>query len=184
MAITIRPFEPSDISAIAAIYGHHVMSGFGTYELEAPSENEMAARFAKLVKNTLPIRIACTADGDVAGYAYAGPYRSERPGWRFTLEDSVYVAPDHVGHGIGSALLLDLIRVAENGPWRQMLAVIGDSANNAASVALHRRHGFEMVGTLKDTGWKGDEWRDTAIMQRPLSHGGETAPDRSGMIAE
>ncbi|RLQ89127.1 GNAT family N-acetyltransferase [Notoacmeibacter ruber] len=175
MAITIRPFEASDIDAIAAIYGEHVRSGFGSYELQAPSVEEMRGRFDKLVNGNFPIRIACEADGTVVGYAYAGPYHG-RPGWRFTVEDSVYIAADHMGKGIGNALLLDLIHVTQAGPWRQMIAVIGDSANNKASVALHKRHGFEMIGTLKDTGWKGEAWRDTAIMQLALSEGGITAP--------
>lgn len=176
MAITIRPFEPSDTEALAAIYGEHVRSGFGSYELEPPSKSELATRFARLTEGGFPFRVACDSDGAVVGYAYAGPYHT-RPGWRFTLEDAIYIAADRMGEGIGNALLLDLIREAETGPWRQMIAVIGDSANNTASVALHARHGFEMVGTLKDTGWKGDRWRETAIMQRSLSAGGDTAPE-------
>ncbi|WP_114390002.1 GNAT family N-acetyltransferase [Notoacmeibacter marinus] len=176
MAITIRPFEPDDIEAIAAIYGEHVRSGFGSYELEAPTPAELRTRFERLVAEDFPFRIACDSDGTLVGYAYAGPYHT-RPGWRFTLEDAIYIAANRMGEGIGNALLLDLIREAEAGPWRQMVAVIGDSANNKASVALHARHGFEMIGTLKDTGWKGGQWRDTAIMQRALSQGGDASPD-------
>ncbi len=178
MAITIRPFRNDDIPSITRIYGHHVDTGFGSYELAAPPEAEMAIRFDRIASGGLPIRIACDSDGTVVGYAYAAPYHA-RPGWRFALEDSVYVDPHHGGMGIGNALLLDLIGACEAGPWRQMIAVIGDSARNLASIALHRRHGFRMVGTLTATGWKGGKWRDTAIMQRALSHGGETAPDEA-----
>ena len=175
MAFTIRPFHHSDIAAITTIYGSHVINGFGSYELHAPTEEEMRGRFSKLEKDGMPIRIACDAEGNVVGYAYAGFYHG-RPGWRFTLEDSVYVSSDHMGQGIGNALLLDLIGACEAGPWRQMVSVIGDSANNKASVALHKRHGFEMIGILSATGWKGGEWRDTAIMQRPLGAGASSDP--------
>lgn len=163
--IRIRPALPTDIPAITAIYAYHVLKGTATFETTPPDTAEMAQRREAILAAGLPYLVA-EMDGAVAGYAYASPYRP-RPAYRFTVEDSIYVDRLHVGKGIGRELLTGLIRECEQGPWRQMIAVIGDSAN-AASIHLHRQLGFVHTGVLKSVGWKFDRWIDTVLMQRPL----------------
>ena len=169
----IRPATPADIPAITRIYADAVMHGTASFELEPPDEAVMARRMAALTEGGLPYLIA-EQEGDVTGYAYAGLYR-ERPAYRFTVEDSVYVAPDRQGHGIGRALLTALIDQAEARGYRQMIAVIGDS-EQTASIALHAAVGFYVVGTFPCVGFKFGRWLDTVLMQRPLGPGSTTKP--------
>jgi phosphinothricin acetyltransferase len=170
--MNIRPTTPADIPAIAAIYAHAVRTGTATFELEPPTEAEMLRRYDKLRAGGFPYIVA-EIDGAVAGYAYAGPFR-ERPAYRFTVEDSIYIAPDRQKRGIGKALMTELVRLSTEAGFRQMLAVIGDS-NQAGSIALHKACGFQHVGVFKSVGYKFDRWLDTVQMQLPLGKG-DTAP--------
>jgi phosphinothricin acetyltransferase len=173
--VDVRDATAADIAAITDIYAHHVRAGSASFELEPPSEDEMRSRWGKLVAAQFPW-IAATEDERVVGYAYAGPYRPRRA-YRYSVEDSVYLAPDAQGRGIGSRLLRSLIeRCAERGD-RQMIAVIGDSANTA-SIALHARQGFVEAGRLRDVGRKFERWLDIVLMQRALGEGSGTAPTR------
>ena len=169
--IELRPCTPDDVAQIAAIYRDAVLHGTASFEIEPPDDGEMAARRAALVEVGYPYIVA-VQDGGVVGYAYAGPYRP-RPAYSSTVENSVYVRPDRHGHGIGRALLDRLVVEAAARGYRQMVAVIGDSANRA-SVELHRRAGFALVGTLRDVGWKHGRWLDTVLMQRALGSGSVT----------
>lgn len=175
MSVAVRDAAEADFDTISSIYGHHVLHGFASFEEEAPSREEMLARRANVLKFGLPYVVA-ESDGRVVGYSYATPYRP-RPAYRYTVEDSVYLEEGHGGRGIGKALLDELIARCERGPWRQMLAVIGNSANTA-SIALHRKGGFRMVGTLEAVGFKHGRWVDTVLMQRGLGDGSgsSTAP--------
>jgi phosphinothricin acetyltransferase len=168
----IRPAGPQDIPAITRIYAGHVAHGTATFEIEPPDEAEMARRLDALLANGLPYLVAEQA-GVVAGYAYAGRYHV-RPAYRWSVEDAVYIAPDFHRRGLGRLLMTRLIRKAEARGFRQMIAVIGDSAN-AASIALHAGVGFRPVGTLKSVGFKHGRWLDTVLMQRPLGPA-DTAP--------
>lgn len=169
--ISIRPCLEGDIPAITEIYRDAVLHGKASFEIEPPSLEEMLARRATLMTGGYPYLVA-EVDGHVAGYAYAGAYRA-RPAYGATVENSVYVSPASKGLGIGRKLLDALIADAAAKGFRQMVAVIGDSAN-AASVAVHRAAGFEMVGTLKSIGWKHGQWLDTVLMQRPLGEADTT----------
>ncbi|MFA6266280.1 MAG: N-acetyltransferase family protein [Pseudolabrys sp.] len=168
----IRPTTPADIPAITRIYEHAVRTGTATFELEPPTEAEMLRRYEKLRAGPFPYIVA-EIDGAVAGYAYAGPFR-ERPAYRFTVEDSIYIAPDMQKRGIGKALLAQLIAEAETAGFRQMMAVIGDSAQDG-SIALHRACGFTPAGVFKSVGYKFGRWLDTVQMQLPLGKG-DSAP--------
>ena len=172
MTLSIRPATNADIPAITRIYAHAVEHGTASFEYEPPSEAEMARRMTELLDNGYPY-LAAEADGELAGYAYAGPYRA-RPAYRWTVENSVYVAPHSHRRGIGRALLKALIEAAETSGFRQMIAVIGDS-EQTASIALHAAAGFYVVGTLPHVGFKFGRWLDTVLMQRPLG-AGSTAP--------
>jgi len=165
MTLSIRATTPADIPAIAAIYAHAVRTGTATFELEPPDEAEMLRRYEKLRAGPFPYIVA-EIDGKVAGYAYAGPFR-ERPAYRFTVEDSIYIDPAMHKRGIGKALLLELVRLAEQGGFRQMLAVIGDSGN-AGSIGVHRSCGFRDAGVFRAVGYKFGRWLDTVQMQLPL----------------
>lgn len=171
--LVIRDASVADITAIQAIYGHHVLHGTASFELTPPTVEEMRQRHAGVLASGLPY-LAAEIDGAVAGYAYATLYRP-RPAYRFTCEDSVYMKPGMAGRGIGGKLLATLIERCTAMGWRQMLAVVGDSAN-AASLALHARSGFYPVGTLRSVGHKFGEWRDTVLMQRELGDGNTTEP--------
>lgn len=173
MTPAIRPASPADLPAITAIYAHAVLHGTASFELEPPDEAEMTRRMRGLLDGGFPYFVA-EVDGAVAGYAYASLFRT-RPAYRFTLEDSVYVAPDMQRRGIGIALLRHLIEACTAKGYRQMIAVIGDS-NQAASIAVHRACGFEPAGNLKDVGWKFGRWLDTPLMQVALGDGGKTEP--------
>ena len=161
----MRPASAGDLPAIHSIYAHHVLHGLATFEEEPPSAAEMAARRASVLERGLPYIVA-EQDGAVAGYSYATPFRP-RPAYRFAVENSVYVAKGLHGRGIGRALLDGLIARCTAGPWRQMIAVIGDSGN-AASIGLHARAGFRHVGTLHDAGYKLGRWVDVVLMQREI----------------
>jgi len=169
----VRDAVGADFVAVQAIYAHHVLTGLATFEETPPSTQELLSRWAEIASLGLPYLVA-ECEGRVAGYSYAALYRS-RPAYRYALEDSVYVAENMRGRGIGGALLRELVERCERGAWRQMVAVIGDSGNDA-SVALHRRAGFELIGTLRSVGFKLGRWVDTVLMQRPLGVGDATQP--------
>jgi L-amino acid N-acyltransferase YncA len=173
MRVSIRAADPDDIPAITAIYGAAVRHGTASFEIEPPDDAQMGRRYGALRAGGYPYLVAKLA-GTVAGYAYAGPYR-ERPAYRWSIENSVYVAEQSQRRGIGRALLEALIAEAQQGGFRQMIAVIGDSANTA-SIELHRVAGFRMVGTFDNVGFKFGRWLDTVLMQRPLGHGASTPP--------
>lgn len=172
-APTIRSAIPADISAIAEIYAEAVNHGTATFELVPPDAGEMRRRFDELRRGGFPYLVA-EIDGRIAGYAYAGLYRA-RPAYHFTVENSVYLAPATHRRGIGLALLTELIAQCEARGYRQMVAVIGDSAN-VASIGVHARAGFELTGTLRHVGFKFGRWLDTVLMQRALGEGGATIP--------
>ena len=173
-SLVVRDAAEADMEAVARIYAHHVERGLATFEEAAPTDEEMRARRLKVLAVGAPYLVA-EIDGEIVGYCYAAPYHA-RPAYRHTLEDSVYVAPGLGGRGIGGALLAELIARCEAGPWRWMVAIIGDSGNSA-SIALHRRYGFEPVGTLRSVGFKLGRWVDTPIMQRVLGPGDSRPPD-------
>jgi L-amino acid N-acyltransferase YncA len=169
----VRDAVPADLAAITAIYAHHVRTGLASFEIEPPDEAEMRARFAAIREKGFPY-LACDIDGRLAGYAYATLYRT-RPGYRFTLEDSVYVHPDLAGRGAGRALLAALVARCEAQGFRQLVAVIGDSAN-AASIGLHSALGFREAGVLRSVGFKHGRWVDSVLMQRALGPGDTRLP--------
>ena len=171
--VMIRPASPADIPAITRIYAHAVLHGTATFELEPPDEAEMTRRMTALLDGHFPY-LAAEIGGTLAGYAYAGLYRT-RPAYRFTVEDSIYVDPKIHRRGIGRALLKRLIEDCEQRGFRQMIAVIGDSAQTA-SIEVHRALGFERVGNLENVGFKFGRWLDTVLMQRDLGPGATTGP--------
>ena len=166
--VSIRDAGEADMAAVQAIYAHYVLTSLATFEETPPSLDEMRARRRASQDAGLPYLVGKRA-GEIVGFAYAGAYRA-RPAYRFTVEDSVYVAPGQAGRGLGSALLGEVIARCERGPWRQMIAVVGDSAN-AGSIALHRRLGFAPMCVLRSVGYKFGRWVDTALMQRALGAG-------------
>ncbi len=168
MQAPIRPSTEKDVPAITGIYAHYVHTSTATYELEPPTPNEMSARRSNILALGLPY-LAAEQESKILGYAYAGQYRP-RSGYQYTIEDSVYIHPEHQGQRIGQSLLTALIETCEQGPWRQMMAVIGDTANTA-SMRLHERHGFRSIGTLYSVGWKFNRWVDSTLMLRPLGSG-------------
>jgi phosphinothricin acetyltransferase len=169
----IRPATPADIPAITRIYADAVRHGTASFEIVPPDEPEMARRQGALLKGGFPY-LAAEIDGSVAGYAYAGAYRT-RPAYRWSVEDSVYIDPAMQGRGIGRALLEALIREAERRGFRQMIAVIGDSAQTP-SIELHRRAGFHTIGTIENVGFKHGRWLDSVLMQRALGPGATSQP--------
>jgi L-amino acid N-acyltransferase YncA len=171
--LSIRPAGASDIPAITRIYAYAVLYGSASFELEPPDEAEMARRLRALHDGGFPYLVA-EQDGAVVGYAYAGPYRT-RPAYDWTVEDSIYIDAGVHGHGIGRALIERLITESEARGYRQIIAVIGDS-EQAASIALHRRAGFRLVGTFENVGFKHGRWLDSVLMQRALGAGATTAP--------
>jgi phosphinothricin acetyltransferase len=177
MSPTLRDATDADIPVITAIYGHAVRHGRASFETDAPDEAEIASRRAAIVARGLPYLVAELPGAGVVGYAYAGPYRP-RPAYRFSLENSIYIAPDRQGGGIGRALLPALIARSEALGYRQMIAVIGDSANHA-SIRLHESCGFVHVGVLQSVGWKHGQWLDTVLMTRALGPG-DAAPPAAG----
>jgi len=162
---TVRDAVEADMDAVQAIYAFHVLHGLASFEETPPSVDEMRARRAAAVARGFPYLVA-EIDGRIVGYSYAGPYRT-RPAYRHTIEDSVYVDETQHRRGVGTVLLKTLIERCETGPWREMVAIIGDSANHG-SIALHERFGFRHVGTLAGVGFKHGRWVDTVLMQRAL----------------
>ena len=172
-SLEIRPTTEADLPFVTGIYEHAVRYGTATFELIPPDLAEMTRRFKALTDGGFPYFVAAL-DGRVVGYAYAGPYRP-RPAYRFTVENSVYLDPASHRHGIGLKLMQRLIDACEARGYRQMIAVIGDSAN-AGSIGLHTRCGFDMIGTHPNVGLKFGRWLDTVMMQRPLGEGAKTVP--------
>ena len=173
--ILLRDSTDADIPAITAIYGHWVTHGRASFELEPPDAAEMAKRRAAILAGGYPYLVAADAAGRVLGYAYASAYRA-RPAYRFSVENSVYVAPDAGRRGAGRLLLPALIQRCEAAGFRLMIAVIGDSGN-APSIGLHAACGFTHCGVLPAVGWKHGQWLDTVLMTLPLGEGQATAPE-------
>lgn len=172
--LTITDASIEDMAAIQQIYAHHVLYGLASFEETPPTLEEMQQRRNSILAAGLPWLVA-KFDGRVVGYCYASTYRP-RPAYRYTIEDSVYIAEGMQGQGIGKALLSSLITRCERGPWRQMLATVGNAAGNAGSLALHHKLGFTSIGTLSGVGFKFGGWLDTHIMQRPLNDGSNSLP--------
>ncbi len=167
----IRPSTADDIAAISAIYAQHVLHGTGTFELDPPTEADMAARRADVLAKGLPWLVLEDA-GQVLGFAYCNWFKP-RPAYRFSAEDSIYLAPAAQGRGLGRALLAELAAQAQAAGVRKLIAVIGDSAN-AGSIGVHRSLGFADVGVLKSCGWKFGAWRDAVLMDLALGAGSST----------
>jgi phosphinothricin acetyltransferase len=172
--IALRAAEAGDLPALCEIYAHHVLNGTASFEEVPPDLAEFTRRWQSIADQGLPYLVVCAPSGPL-GYAYAGPYRP-RSAYRFSVEDSVYLDPKAMGRGLGRRLLTAVIDGATAAGKRQMLAVIGDSAN-AASVALHRSLGFTEVGTFRSIGFKFGRWLDTVLMQRALGAGDSAKPD-------
>ena len=171
--LLVRPSTADDLAAVTAIYGWHVRHGTGTFEVDPPDEAEIGRRRADVLGKGLPW-LVLEQEGCVIGYASANQFRP-RPGYRFCLEDSVYLANGSAGRGFGRLLLTELVARCEAAGARQMLAVIGDSANTG-SIGVHRALGFDHVGTTSAVGWKFDRWLDVVFMQRSLGSGSSTVP--------
>ena len=169
----VRPAALQDLPAIQAIYAHHVRHGLASFEEEAPPLEEMRRRFEAVTGDGLPYLVA-EEQGEVLGYGYCTLYRT-RSAYRHTLEDSVYVKQGRQGKGVGKAVLAELIARCEALNYRQVIAVIGDSAN-AASIAVHASLGFVRAGNLRSTGYKFGRWVDSVLMQLPLGPGDGTKP--------
>ena len=170
----VRQSVDGDLDAITAIYAHHVLHGTGTFEMDPPTRADMAARRAEVLSRNLPWLVA-ERGGEVLGFAYANWFKP-RPAYRFSAEDSVYVAEAARGGGVGRALLAALIEAAEAAGVRQLMAVVGDSAN-LGSIGLHKALGFEQTGLMRSVGWKHGAWRDIVLMQRPLGSGDAKSPE-------
>lgn len=169
----VRAAALGDLAALQQIYAHHVLHGLASFEEVPPDAAEIRRRFEDVTGRGLPYLVA--AEGrEILGYGYCAPYRA-RSAYRYALEDSIYVRDGQQGRGVGSRLLGELIRLCEGLGYRQVIAVIGDSAN-AASIGVHARHGFVRVGTLRSTGYKFGRWVDSVLMQRPLGPGDGTPP--------
>ena len=172
-AFVLRDATDADLATIQTIYAHHVIHGLGTFEETPPDLAEIAARRAAVVGKGLPWLVA-ESGAKILGYAYAGPFRP-RSAYRFALEDSIYVAPDAAGKGVGKTLLAELLRRCEAWGARQMVAVIGDSGN-AGSIGVHRALGFEHMGKIAGVGFKHGRWVDVVIMQKRLGDGMDSLP--------
>lgn len=170
----IRPSRDEDLPAITAIYAHHVLHGTGTFETDPPSAADMAARRADVLGRGLPYLVA-EEQGEILGFAYANWFKP-RPAYRFSAEDSIYVADAARGRGLGRLLLDALCEAAEAAGVRKLLAVIGDSANTG-SVGVHRAAGFTEIGVMRSVGWKFGAWRDVVLMEKPLGAADTTAPE-------
>jgi len=170
----IRPSHDDDLVAITAIYAHHVLHGTGTFETEPPTEADMATRRADVLGKGLPYLVA-EQDGQVLGFAYCNWFKP-RPAYRFSAEDSIYMAQAARGMGMGRQLLDALCAAAEAAGVRKLLAVIGDSAN-AGSIRVHQAAGFTHIGVMRSVGWKFGAWRDVVLMEKPLGAGDTTSPE-------
>jgi L-amino acid N-acyltransferase YncA len=175
--VIVRDFAPDDLEPMRALYAHHVLHGLGTFEETPPQADDFAGRAAAVKALGLPW-LTAEVDGRIVGYGYAAPYRP-RSGYRFTVEDSVYVAPDRAGQGVGRALLAGVIERCTGLGLRRMYAFIGDSGN-AASIGLHRSLGFEVSGTMQSAGFKHGRWVDVVVMQKHLGEGDASAPAGQG----
>jgi L-amino acid N-acyltransferase YncA len=175
MSIFIRNASETDLNRIAAIYADAVEHGTASYELEPPTRSEMGTRFAVLTSSGYPYIVA-EIDGGIVGYAYASAFRP-RPAYRFIVEDSVYVAPEAKGQGVGRALLERLIADTEALGFRQIVAVIGDGRPESPSVKLHEKAGFRHSGKLEGSGYKHGRWLDTVFMQLAMNGGSDMDPD-------
>ena len=174
MTTTVRASQEADITAITAIYAHHVLHGTGTFEIDPPGSADMAMRRADVLGKGLPYLVAEQA-GQVVGFAYCNWFKP-RPAYRFSAEDSIYVADSARGQGVGRQLLHALACQAEAAGVRKLLALIGDSANTG-SIGLHRALGFTEVGVMRSVGWKHGAWRDIVLMEKTLGAGDSTAPE-------
>lgn len=172
-SIHLRHTTLADIPRIQEIYAHHVLHGTATFEETPPSIEEMETRFHNITGNGYPYIVA-EYEGKVCGYAYLGVYRTRRA-YRFTAENSIYVDKDYAGKGIGDALLGELIHLAEQGPWRLIIAVT--TGDNTASIRLHNKHGFTLVGKEPGTGFKFNRWIDTVIMYKQINGGNNSLPE-------
>jgi phosphinothricin acetyltransferase len=170
---TIRPANDSDIGAITAIYAHHVLHGTGTFETTPPTEDDMATRRADVLSKGLPYLVIEDATGTL-GFAYCNWFKP-RPAYRFSAEDSIYLAPSATGRGLGRLLLTELMAQAERTGVRKLIAVIGDSANSG-SVGVHQACGFKHVGVLSACGWKFERWLDVVLMERAIGMGSASTP--------
>ncbi len=173
MPLLIRTSRDEDITAITALYAHHVFHGTGTFETEAPSSAEMDLRRADVLAKGLPYLVA-EQDGEVVGFAY-GNWFKPRPAYRYSVETSIYLAPDLQRQGLGRALLAELLARCERAGIRKLMAIVGDSAN-AGSIGVHRSVGFTEMGTIAACGWKFGAWRDIVIMQMTLGLGDTQPP--------
>lgn len=170
----IRPSSDADLDAITRIYTHHVLHGTGTFETTPPTTTEMAARRADVLRKGLPWLVV-EENGVVLGFAY-GNWFKPRPAYRFSVEDSIYLAPEASGKGLGRALLAELLAALERAGVRRVMAVIGDTAN-LGSIGVHRALGFEPAGSIPACGWKFGRWLDIVFMQRSLGAGDSSAPE-------
>lgn len=170
----IRPSREEDIPAITAIYAHHVLHGTGTFEIDPPNAADMTTRRADVLARNLPYLVA-ERDGEILGFAYCNWFKP-RPAYRFSAEDSIYVADSARGLGLGRKLLAALCDAAEQAGVRKLLAVIGDSAN-AGSIGVHRSAGFTEIGVMRSVGWKFGAWRDIVLMEKSLGAGDTTSPE-------
>jgi len=174
----LRPSQEPDLPAITAIYGHHVLHGSGTFETEPPTLADMRARRAEVLERHLPFLVA--EEGvHIVGFAYCNWFKP-RPAYRFSAEDSIYLAPDAHRRGLGRALLAELAAQAQAAGVRKLIAVIGDSAN-AGSIGVHRSVGFEQVGVLKSCGWKFERWLDVVLMEKTLGAGNSRPPQSTAV---
>ena len=179
MSITIRHALPDDLDRITEIYADAVLNGTASYELEPPTRADMGTRYDVLMDGGYPYLVA-EREGTIIGYAYAGPFRA-RPAYRFVVEDSIYVAPEAKGAGIGKALMQALIDESTTLGFRQIIAVIGDGHADSASVRLHERLGFHHTGRMEGSGYKHGRWLDTVFMQLALNGGATLSPDPVSM---
>lgn len=171
---TIRPSRDQDLPAITAIYAHHVLNGTGTFETVPPTAEDMSARRADVLGKELPYLVA-EEDGRILGFAYCNWFKP-RPAYRYSAEDSIYMADGERGRGAGKQLLTALAQEAQAAGVRKLIAVIGDSAN-VGSVRVHEAVGFTPVGVLKSCGWKFGKWLDVVLMEKPLGLGDTTSPE-------
>ncbi|MET0338926.1 MAG: N-acetyltransferase family protein [Caulobacter sp.] len=176
--MNIRPATAADAPAIAEIYADACLNGFGTFEEVPPSADEIVTRMTGVQSRGLPYLVA-EEDGEILGYAYAGPFRL-RAAYRYTVEDSVYISPKAKGRGVGRAVLGAVLDACAAMGLRQVMAIIGDT-DNAGSIGLHKAMGFEPVGTFRDVGFKQERWVDIVLMQKSLNGGSDTPPDAEGL---
>ena len=174
--IKIRPSTDADVVAITAIYQHHVLHGTGTFEITPPTPEDMANRRQDVLSKSLPY-LVLEDDSGLVGFAYCNWFKP-RPAYRFSAEDSIYLAPSAMGRGLGKLLLTELMAQAERAGIRKLIAVIGD-ADNLGSIGVHQACGFKSVGVLSACGWKFERWLDVVLMERAIGLGANTTPTDS-----